>query len=62
MILKECFTDEFISSHTGNNIGKKRIYEKLVHAFYLLEKVANTDLPFVFKGGTSLMLLLELTT
>ena len=58
MILKECFTDEFIASHAGNNIDKKRIYEKVVHAFYLLEKLANTVLPFIFKGGTSLMLLL----
>ena len=59
MILKECFSDTFISSKAGNDINKKRIYEKVVHAFYLLEKVANTELPFVFKGGTSLMLLLE---
>ena len=59
MILKECFSDTFISSKAGNDINKKRIYEKVVHAFYLLEKAANTELPFVFKGGTSLMLLLE---
>ena len=59
MILKECFTDAFITSHAGDNIDKKRIYEKVVHAFYLLEKVADTGLPFVFKGGTSLMLLLK---
>lgn len=59
MILKECFTDAFITSQAGDNIDKKRIYEKVVHAFYLLEKVADTGLPFVFKGGTSLMLLLK---
>lgn len=59
MILKECFTDEFISSRAGINIEKKKIYEKVVHAFYLLEKLANTELYFVFKGGTSLMLLLK---
>lgn len=59
MILKECFTDEFITSHAGDNIDKKRIYEKVVQAFYLLEKVADTGLPFIFKGGTSLMLLLK---
>ena len=59
MILKECFTDAFITSHAGDNIDKKRIYEKVVHAFYLLEKVAYTKLPFIFKGGTSLMLLLK---
>ena len=59
MILKECFTDEFISSRAGTSIEKKKIYEKVVHAFYLLEKLANTNLYFIFKGGTSLMLLLK---
>ena len=59
MILKECFTDEFITSKVGNITEKKKIYEKVVHAFYLLEKLANTDLYFVFKGGTSLMLILN---
>lgn len=58
MILKKCFTDEFITSRAGNNIHKKIIYEKVVHAFYLLEKIAKLDYKFVFKGGTSLMLLL----
>ena len=59
MILKECFTNQFITSRAGEDINKKRIYEKVVHAFYLLEKVANTNIPFIFKGGTSLMLVLE---
>lgn len=39
MILKECFTDEFITSKVGNITEKKKIYEKVVHAFYLLEKL-----------------------
>lgn len=59
MILQSCFTDEFISSRVGNNIDKKRIYEKVVYAFYLLEKLSNLNYEFVFKGGTSLMLLLN---
>ncbi len=59
MILKECFNDDFIESKAGTNIEKKKIYEKVVHAFYLLEKLANLKLDFVFKGGTSLMLLLS---
>ena len=41
MVLEKCFTDEFISSRAGNNIDKKKIYEKVVYAFYLLEKIAN---------------------
>ena len=59
MVLEKCFTDEFISSRAGNNIDKKKIYEKVVYAFYLLEKIANLNYDFVFKGGTSLMLLLN---
>lgn len=59
MILKECFTDSFIESRAGTNIHKKRIYEKVVHAFYLLEKLSNENIEFVFKGGTSLMLLIN---
>ena len=59
MILQECFTDEFIISKVGNDINKKRIYEKVIYAFYLLEKVANLNYELVFKGGTSLMLLLN---
>ncbi len=32
--------------------------EKVVHALYLLQKLTQTSLPFIFKGGTSLLLLL----
>lgn len=59
MVLEKCFTDEFITSKGGNNIDKKKVYEKVVYAFYLLEKIANLNYDFVFKGGTSLMLLLN---
>lgn len=59
MILEKCFTDKFIESKVGTNIWKKVIYEKVVYAFYLLEKLANFKYDFVFKGGTSLMLLLD---
>ncbi|MCI9182139.1 MAG: nucleotidyl transferase AbiEii/AbiGii toxin family protein [Acholeplasmatales bacterium] len=59
MILKECFTNEFIESRAGTNIHRKKIYEKVVHAFYLLERLAHENIDFIFKGGTSLMLLLN---
>lgn len=59
MILKECFTNEFIESRAGTNIHRKKIYEKVVHAFYLLERLAQENIDFIFKGGTSLMLLLN---
>lgn len=35
------------------------ILEKMVHAFSLLEHLKIANLDFVFKGGTSLVLLLE---
>ena len=59
MIKRECFTDEFIEERAGNNIHRKRTYEKVVHAFYLLERLARENVDFIFKGGTSLMLLLN---
>ncbi len=59
MIKKECFTNEFIEERAGTNIHRKRTYEKVVHAFYLLERLARENIDFIFKGGTSLMLLLN---
>lgn len=59
MIKKECFENEFIEEKAGTNIHRKRTYEKVVHAFYLLERLARENIDFIFKGGTSLMLLLN---
>lgn len=59
MIKKECFTNNFIEEKAGTNIHRKRTYEKVVHAFYLLERLARDNIDFIFKGGTSLMLLLN---
>ena len=35
------------------------IIERMIFAFGLLEALVKVDLPFVFKGGTSLILLLK---
>lgn len=35
------------------------LIERTLYAFGLLEAISSTGLPFIFKGGTSLMLLLE---
>lgn len=59
MIKKECFKNEFIEERAGTNIHRKKIYEKVVHAFHLLEKLSSENVDFIFKGGTSLMLLLN---
>lgn len=41
----------------ANRNADKTLVEKTIRAFVLLEGLASAGLPFVFKGGTSLMLL-----
>ena len=41
----------------ANRNADKILVEKAIRAFLLLEGLALSDIPFVFKGGTSLMLL-----
>lgn len=36
----------------------RNLFDKVTHAFYLLEMLAESSLPFIFKGGTSLLLML----
>lgn len=65
MIKEHCFTKEWI---TGFRKDKKYskinppVLEKMINAFYLLELLLKEDFNFIFKGGTSLILLLENTT
>ena len=33
--------------------------EAMIYALYLLEHIQKTDLEFIFKGGTSLLLLMD---
>lgn len=62
MIKTNCFTEEWL-----NNFKKKKehkrvdkiILEKMIYALHLLEHIKINGLNFVFKGGTSLLLLLE---
>lgn len=62
MINSKSFTREWLDTfraqkeHKGINVT---ILEKMVHAFSLLEHLKIAGLDFVFKGGTSLVLLLE---
>ena len=35
------------------------LIEKVTKAFHLVEELSKTDLEFIFKGGTSLLLLLN---
>jgi len=62
MIDNKSFTREWLDSFRAKKEHKRinvTILEKMVHAFSLLEHLKIVGLDFVFKGGTSLVLLLE---
>jgi len=62
MIKEESFTKEWMDGfkanrqHRGINLI---VLEKMIQALYLLEQLKVAGLDFVFKGGTSLVLLLQ---
>ena len=59
MLTKENFTAEHIRELQQNSKCDPSILERTLFAFGLLEALILVDMPFIFKGGTSLMLLLE---
>ncbi|TVQ15663.1 MAG: nucleotidyl transferase AbiEii/AbiGii toxin family protein [Bacteroidetes bacterium] len=62
MIKDKCFTEEWIESFKRQKVHKridKIIFEKMIYALHLLELLKTNELNFVFKGGTSLALLLN---
>ena len=64
MIDEMTYTKEWILKKSSQFVrGKKRadptLIEKATKALHLLEELAITDLEFIFKGGTSLLLLLN---
>ncbi len=59
MISEECLTIEWIKEASAQNNSDKILVEKAIRALKLLEGLVEEKLEFVFKGGTSLMLLLE---
>lgn len=62
MIKKHCFTEEWLDAFKNQKEHKridKIILEKMIYALHLLEGIKANGLDFVFKGGTSLVLLLE---
>ena len=62
MISKECISLEWIKKvSVQNKNADKILVEKVIRALRLLEGLVEEKLEFVFKGGTSLMLLLEST-
>jgi len=62
MIKEHCFTEEWLDSFRKQKDHKridKIILEKMIYALHLLEQLKANGLDFIFKGGTSLVLLLE---
>ena len=58
MISKRVYTKEYISRFREGSKCDPAILERSVFALGLLEAFARTGADFIFKGGTSLMLLL----
>lgn len=57
MISDRCFTEEHIEQQSQIMTGASPVMiEKCIHALALLCHLAETDLEFIFKGGTSLLL------
>ncbi|EAF1795625.1 nucleotidyl transferase AbiEii/AbiGii toxin family protein [Listeria monocytogenes] len=60
MILERSLTTEWYDLLKQDYKNPDRnLLDKVAHAFYLLEKLTDTSLKFVFKGGTCLLLLLQ---
>ncbi len=60
MINKETLTEEWIATVSRDNRRVDKILvEKVIRAMLLVEELAKSGLSFIFKGGTSLMLLLD---
>lgn len=59
MIAKENFTEEHIRQLQKESKRDPILLERTVYAFGLLEAITRVGLPFIFKGGTCLMLLME---
>lgn len=59
MLSKENFNEEHIRNLQKNSKRDPLLLERAIYAFGLLEALAIVGLPFIFKGGTCLMLLME---
>ncbi len=62
MIKEKCFSTEWLNSFKKQAAHKRIdiiILEKMIYALHLLEQLKVAGLDFTFKGGTSLVLLLD---
>ena len=59
MIRQECFTKEWIQKvATDLQYPDVNLIEKVIRAFSLVELLSNSGCPYIWKGGTALMILL----
>ena len=61
MIQESCTSNEWITEIARTKKADKGLVQKLIRALILLEGLSESNLKFVFKGGTALMLLLNST-
>ena len=59
MIKPSSFSYEWICKVSKENKADRILVEKAIRALALLEGLANSSLPFIFKGGTALMLMFQ---
>ena len=62
MFKEICFTEEWLKSFKRQAAHRRTdviILEKMIYALHLLEQLQQNGLKFIFKGGTSLVLLLD---
>lgn len=59
MLRQENFSEEHIRELQRTSRRDPVLLERAVYAFGLLEALAKVGMPFIFKGGTSLMLLMQ---
>ena len=59
MLLRENYTAEHILRLREETGADPSILERTVFAFGLLEAIRSVDMPFIFKGGTSLLVMLD---
>ena len=59
MLSKEMYTREYIQNLYDTTGNDPMLLERMIFAFGLLEAIRRVELPFCFKGGTSLMLLFD---
>lgn len=56
MIIKDCFSSKWIQKQRVKYRLDPSMLEKCIYAFALLGHLQESGLPFLFKGGTSLLL------